>query len=189
LFDSERFKQLILFLGNHIYSKMQFLTAGYVEPDLSLVLMEEQPVLLMHTFSLEVREKFIDDVVLKFEFGVSCLDKAAALALNNLLKPATGSWAEAFMYMHLDDDGSLCWALIDIDHEDSNANWAVGQPCDIPVGPSAGPKRPGRPRKSQQAPKVKSSVRYCTRNNNVGYCLTLANLVKLTRPSLQQCYR
>jgi hypothetical protein len=46
----------------------------------------------------------------------------------------------------------------------------LGQPSDIPAGPSNGPKRPGRPRKSQQVPKVKSSVRYCTRNNNAGYC-------------------
>jgi hypothetical protein len=160
LFDSERFKQLILFLGNYIYSKMQLLTAGYEEPDLSLVLMKEQPVLSMHTFSLQVREKFFIAVVLKFEFGVSCLDKAAVLALKNLLKPATGSWAEAFKYMHLDDDGSLCWAPIDVDQEDSNATWAVGQPSDILAGPSAGPRRPSRPRKSQQAPKVKSSVRY-----------------------------
>ncbi|KAM0852902.1 hypothetical protein ACQ4PT_051454 [Festuca glaucescens] len=170
LFDSEGFKQLILFLGNNIYSKLQRLTAGHVEPDLPLVLMEEQSLISMHTFSLEVREKFFDAVVLKLEFGVSCLDEAAVLALNNLLKPTTGSWAEAFKYMHLDDDGSLCWAPIDIDLEDSNAIWAVGQPSDIPAGPSAGPKRPGRPRKSQQAPKVKSSVRYCTRNNNAGYC-------------------
>jgi hypothetical protein len=46
----------------------------------------------------------------------------------------------------------------------------VGQPSDILAGLAAGPKRPGRPRKTQDAPKVKSSVRYCTRNNKEGYC-------------------
>jgi hypothetical protein len=30
-------------------------------------------------------------------------------------------------------------------------------------------RRRGRPRKGQEAPKVKTSVRYCTRNNNAGY--------------------
>ncbi|KAM0890836.1 hypothetical protein ACQ4PT_026776 [Festuca glaucescens] len=170
LYGVEEFKQLILFLSNTVYSKVQYLTAGAVEPILPLVLVEEQTMEWMSMFSFEFRDKIFEATVFKLEFGASCLDKAAALALNNLLTPATGSWSDAFKYMYLGDEGELCWAPIDLEQGDSNTSWAEGQSSATIIGLADGPRRPGRPRKTQEAPKVKSTVRYCTRNNNAGYC-------------------
>jgi hypothetical protein len=165
----EGFKQLIQFFSNNIYSTVQYLSAGPVEAEPSIVLVEEQLV-ERSVFSFEVRDFFFEADVFKLEFGVSYLDKAAALSLNNLLKPAAGTWSDAFKYMYLGDEGELCWAPIDLDQGVSNTLWAEGQPPDTLAGLAVGPRRPGRPRKTQDAPKVKSSVRYCTRNNKEGYC-------------------
>ncbi|KAM0924529.1 hypothetical protein ACQ4PT_004817 [Festuca glaucescens] len=168
MFEVEAFQQLVLFLSNNIYSKVQYLTAGVEESELSLDMGMVSEMDLLTAFSIEFRDKLMIATVLKLEFDVSCLDKAASLALSSLLKPDTGSWSDTFKFMHLGDDGELCWAPIDLELPDSNASWAEGQLIDINPVP-AGPRRPGRPRKSQEAPKVKSSVRYCTRNNNAGY--------------------
>ncbi|KAM0874800.1 hypothetical protein ACQ4PT_037198 [Festuca glaucescens] len=170
LYGVEEFKQLIVFLSTNIYSKVQYITTGDVEPVLPLVLVKDPAMEMLSVFSSEFRDKIICATVFKLEFDTSCLDKAASLALSNLLKPVTGSWSDAFKYLYLGEEGELCWAPIDIEQSDSNASWAEGQPSASNTGPAAGPRRPGKPRKSQEAPKVKSSVRYCTRNNNAGYC-------------------
>jgi hypothetical protein len=112
--------------------------------------------------------------VLRLVFGSSCLDKVSAIAVSNLLHPTTGTGSCAFQYLFLGEDGELCWVPIELEPMDSNASWADGHSsvsnAGLDAGPVAGPRRPGRPRKSQEVPKVKSLVRYCTRNNNEGYC-------------------
>jgi hypothetical protein len=165
----EGFKQLIQFFSNNIYSTIWYLSAGPVEAEPSLVLVEKQ-LMEIFVFSFEVRDIFFEAAVFKIEFGVSYLDKAAALSLNNLLKPATGSWSDAFKSLYLGDEGQLCLAPIDLDRDISNSRWAEGQPSEALAGPIGGPRWPGGPRKTQEAPRVKSFVRYCTRNNKEGYC-------------------
>jgi hypothetical protein len=177
LFGVDKFKQLIVFLSTNIYYKVQFLTAGDMVSGFSDVdetecalLMENQIMESLSVFSAGFRDMIFGDTVLKLEFGPSLLTKAASLALTNLIYPASGAWSKAFQFLSLGEEGELCWAPIELVQEDSNESWAEGQPSAIDVGPTAGPRRPGRPRKVQEVPKVKSSVRYCTRNNNEGYC-------------------
>jgi hypothetical protein len=169
VYGLEGFKQLILFFSNYIYSTTQFLAAGPVEAEPSLVLVEEQLV-DSSVFSFEIRDFLFEATVFKLAFGVSCLDQAATFAVKNLLKPATGSWSDAFKSLYLGDEGQLCLAPIDLDRDISNSRWAEGQPSEALAGPIGGPRRPGGPRKTQEAPRVKSFVRYCTRNNKEGYC-------------------
>jgi hypothetical protein len=168
-FGVEKFKQLIAFLSNNIYSKVQFLSDGESDPVLPLAIMEDQVLHVLSAFSVDLRDRLFGASVVSLEFGTSVLDKAASFALSNLFHPESGSWSEAFKYLSLGEEGKLCWAPINLEH-DSNVSWAVDQSAVISAGPSAGPRRPGRPRKSKEVPKVKSSVRYCTRNNNEGYC-------------------
>jgi hypothetical protein len=123
----------------------------------------------LSVFSSELRDKIFGASVVNLSFNYSLLDKAVAFALSNLMQPEKGSWSDAFRYMYLGRDGELCWAPIDLEQIDSNVSWA-GQSSSVGTGPAVGLRRPGRPRKTQEAPKVKSSVRYCTRNNNEGYC-------------------
>jgi hypothetical protein len=102
VYGLEGFKQLILFFSNYIYSTTQFLAAGPVEAEPSLVLVEEQLV-DSSVFSFEIRDFLFEATVFKLAFGVSCLDQAATFAVKNLLKPATGSWSDAFKSLYLGD--------------------------------------------------------------------------------------
>jgi hypothetical protein len=165
----EEFKQLIVFLSSNVYSKVQYIFTGEVEPAMPLGMVEDITLENLSVFSSEFRDKIFGAIVINLEFGFSFLDKAAAFALTNLFQPDIGSWSEAFKYMYLGEEGELCWAPIDLEQKDSNASWA-GQSSAVGTRPAVGPRHPGRPRKAQEAPKVKSSVRYCTRNNNEGYC-------------------
>jgi hypothetical protein len=171
LFGVEQFRQLISFFSHSVYSKVQFIDAPAEEAVLPLGLIEDHAVEWIQLLTLECRDIIFEAAVLKLGFGTSCLDLAAAFSLKSILKPAEGdAWVNPFKYLSLGEQGELCWAPMDLEQEDSNTNWASSQPSASNHGPTAGPRRPGRPRKSQEAPKVKSSVRYCTRNNNEGYC-------------------
>ncbi|KAM0854539.1 hypothetical protein ACQ4PT_050357 [Festuca glaucescens] len=120
--------------------------------------------------SLSDMEDAADDVVHGRQNGGLRFIRAGGDNMMLQVESLPGTWADTFKYLYLGEDGELCWAPIDLEQEVSNVSWAVDQPSASNPGPAAGPRRPGRPRKSQEAPKVKSSVRYCTRNNNEGYC-------------------
>jgi hypothetical protein len=127
----------------------------------------------IHVFSAEIRNMIFGTTVINLVFHSSLLDRAVASALSSLMQPEKGTWSDAFKYMYLGGDGELCWAPIDLEQSVSNSI-ETGQSSSgdtgPAIGPTAGPRRPGRPRKTQEAPKVKSQVRYCIRNNNEGYC-------------------
>jgi hypothetical protein len=173
-FGFEQFKLLISFLGNNIYNKVKFISGGTVESALPLVCMDDLSLDCPAVFSTEFRDNFFGASVLKLTFGTSCLDIASAKFITSLLHPAPEARPSAFLFLSLGEDGGLCWAPIDLESGVSNSSWAgeqdLASSTGLQVGPVVGPRRPGRPRKSQEAPKVKSLVRYCTRNNNEGYC-------------------
>jgi hypothetical protein len=168
------FRALFVFLHDAIYKQTLCLThvmGDQVDAPQLLVFVENE---LSPVFSVQLRDKVFLATLLKLLSPVSLLGRAELFAIKSLLHPVKCSWADTFKFMSLSDEGELIWEPVDLSLEsdmtaDSCSQLVSFSENGASSAAETATRRRGRPRKSQEAPKVKSSVRYCTRNNNEGY--------------------